>query len=238
MVVKAPVIVEEVIKHTGQVCSLILKPLKRIPKYKPGQFLHLALDSYEPSFEWPESRVFSIANSPTRREIIKITFAEKGKFTRRMLTEINDGDELWIKLPYGSFSFDNDDKDIVLIAGGTGITPYLSFLEYAIDNNLNSNIKLFYGVKCQKLIIFEDIISECIASLLNFENKIYLEDLVISDKQFRTGRLNIEEILNEIENIDNTIFYLSGPTDMVSNFKLYLLENRICESQIRIDKWE
>ena len=238
IIIKAPVIVEQVSKHTSEVCSLVLKPLKRLPKFKPGQFLHLALDSYDPSYQWPESRVFSIANSPTRRENIKITFAAKGKFTRRMFSEIKKGDKLWIKLPYGNFSFNNDDKDFVLIAGGTGITPYLAFLEYAIDNKLNSNIKLFYGVKCQELIIFENIISECDVTLKNFEKNIYLEEINNTANQDYEGKLNIENILNSIENKENSIFYLSGPVNMVSIFQSYLINNGINEFQMRIDKWE
>ena len=238
IIIRAPAIVEQVTKHTSEVCSLVLKPQKRIPKFKSGQFLHLALDSYDPSYQWPESRVFSIANSPTRREKIKIIFATKGKFTKRMYNEISEGDTIWIKLPYGNFSFDEDDKNIVLIAGGTGITPYLAFLEYAIDNKLDSKIKLFYGVKSQELILFEKIISECIMSLPNFEKSIYLEDINNSNTQFNSGKLNIKKILNSIDNRENSVFYLSGPVNMVNNFQSYLIDNYINENQIRIDKWE
>ena len=62
--VKLPAEVENIIHHTDGVKSFIMKPLKPCPNFKPGQFLHLAIDEYDPSFHWPESRVFSIANSP------------------------------------------------------------------------------------------------------------------------------------------------------------------------------
>lgn len=234
--VKIPAIVEKVNKHTSDVCSYVFKPKRRCPRFKPGQFLHLAIDPYDPSFQWPESRVFSIANSPTRREKIKITFAVKGKFTKRMYDEIKESDTVWLKLPYGDFTFDENDKDIVLIAGGTGITPFLSFLEYAIDNKISSKIKLYYGVRSKELLLFEELISECDNCLPNFNKSIYLESE--RDLKFRYGRLNIEQILNETENKENTIFYLSGPVEMVNNFKAYLKDNSINEPQIRIDKWE
>ena len=35
-----------------------------VTPFKPGQFLHLALDAFEPGGFWPESRVFSIASAP------------------------------------------------------------------------------------------------------------------------------------------------------------------------------
>lgn len=236
--VKIPATVEKVNKHTDEVCSYIFRPKKRCPRFKPGQFLHLAIDTYDPSFQWPESRVFSIANSPARRENIKITIAVKGKFTKRMYNEIKEGDTIWLKLPYGYFTFDENDKSIVLIAGGTGITPFLSFLEYAVDNKVNSIIKLYYGVQSKKLFLFEKLISECKNSLPNFKKSIYLEKMNNINDKFRKGRLNINQILNETDNKEKTIFYLSGPVEMVNSFKTYLQDNSINETQIRIDKWE
>ena len=124
----------------------MLQPQKRCPRFNPGQFLHLALDPYDPSCQWPESRVFSIANSPTRRDKIKITYAVKGKYTSRKYNEIKKYDLVWIKLHYGTFTFDYTAENIVLIAGGTGITPFVSFLEYAIDKNIQLNNWLYYGI--------------------------------------------------------------------------------------------
>ena len=236
--VKIPATVEKVNKHTYEVCSYIFRPKKRCPRFKPGQFLHLAIDPYDPSFQWPESRVFSIANSPTRRDKIKITFAVKGNFTNRMYNEIKEGGTIWLKLPYGYFTFDEENKDIVLIAGGTGITPFLSFLEYAVDKKIDSIIKLYYGVQSKELFLFEELISECENNLPNFNKSIYLEKKININDKFRKGRLNIEQIINETENKDNSLFYLSGPVDMIKNFKSYLKNNNINETQILIDKWE
>src|SRR4030042_3314968 len=59
--------------------------------FNPGQFLHLAMDPYDPSFYWPESRVFSIANSYTRTDSIKILVSPKGNFTNKMIDELKSG---------------------------------------------------------------------------------------------------------------------------------------------------
>ena len=53
--------------------TVALRPLEKAYKYNPGQFLHLALDEYDPARPWPESRCFSMQSSPDR-ETIKITF--------------------------------------------------------------------------------------------------------------------------------------------------------------------
>jgi len=55
-----------VIHHDDTVSTITLKPSRRLPNFKPGQFLHLALDPYDPTVGfWPESRVFSIAATPS-----------------------------------------------------------------------------------------------------------------------------------------------------------------------------
>ena len=56
--------------HSDSVFTIKLKPSRRLPHFKPGQFLHLALDSYDPTGGyWPESRVFSIASASFDSEI-------------------------------------------------------------------------------------------------------------------------------------------------------------------------
>jgi ferredoxin-NADP reductase len=88
--------------HAPGVRSLILATERPVPRFQPGQFLHLAIDPYDPASHWPDSRVFSIASPPQSRSEIQITVSAVGVFTRRIL-ELKTGDEVWVKLPYGDF---------------------------------------------------------------------------------------------------------------------------------------
>lgn len=233
---KIPAKVSKVIKHTDNVCSYDLKPQKIVPRFKPGQFLHLSINHYDPSSQWPESRVFSIANSPTRKDYIKITFSVKGQYTKKMYHEINEGQIVWLKLPYGEFTFDTSDKDLIMIAGGTGITPFLSYLEYCIDKNINRKIKLYYGVKSKELILFDELFKDCEMHIPNFKKVIFIEQKC--NHAFRKGVLNISQICNETANLTQTSFYISGPIEMVNSFKAVLLNKKILSSNIHIDNWE
>src|SRR5512137_1921961 len=100
--------VSEVIDHGERVYSVLLAPEKPAPRFLPGQFLHLALDPFRPGDFWPDSRVFSIANSPAERDRLRITYAVKGAFTARMEAELAAGREAWVKLPYGEFTIAGD----------------------------------------------------------------------------------------------------------------------------------
>ena len=88
--------VEQILNHGDHVYTVQLAPDRNVPNFKPGQFLHLALDRYDPGDFWPESRVFSIANSPTTRDHISITYSVRGKFTARMETELTRDRQVWI----------------------------------------------------------------------------------------------------------------------------------------------
>ena len=238
--IKLPVKVENILHHASGLKSFIMNPLKHCPNFAPGQFLHLAIDEYDPSFHWPESRVFSIANSPTRLDKLRITFTVKGRFTRRMYEDVNEGDVLWLKLPYGSFSFPNSGTDIVLIAGGTGITPFVSFLEYTIDNEIDTKIRLYYGIRSPKYLIFDSLFDECKKVLKNFKCHIFIENNVNKSISgiVSKGKLSIQTILSDTAGNRNVIYYLSGPQSMISSFKNILMANNIFENKIIVDEWE
>ena len=70
-------------------------------KYKPGQFLHLSIDSqYDGIGQWPESRCFSMQSSPGELNL-KITYSVKGAYTGLMEKSLGVGSDVWLKMPYG-----------------------------------------------------------------------------------------------------------------------------------------
>jgi len=209
-------------------------------RFKPGQFLHLALDGYDPSFNWPESRVFSIANAPGR-DYIDILVSPKGLFTKRMISEMSVGSKIWLKLPYGTFSFDASvDKNIILIAGGTGISPFISFLEYLLEGKVTyPGVTLYYGVRNSDLIIYENILEECRQKIRNFNYWIYCEqDLNEGDLILNHGILPVSEIIQQTSVIPESIYYLSGPEGMIKAFEKELFDKGISSGRIFYDKWE
>jgi ferredoxin-NADP reductase len=238
--VKLPVVVEDVVRYGSDVEMLVLRPLKKCPRFKPGQFLHLALDPYDPTSNWPESRVFSIASSPTRSEQLKVVFSIKGAFTRRMYGEITKGRQLFIKLPYGVFTFPEDERDLVFIAGGTGVTPYLSYLQYVLDQGIERNIALYYGVREAQYLVGTDLLADCLENLAGFSMNCYLEQntAIPGFPLAGTGWIPSDVILAENTHRPTALFYLSGPPEMVKNFTDLLIANGTGRSQVVVDEWE
>lgn len=213
--------------HTDRVYTIELESLEKPFKFKPGQFLHLALDKYDPSMQWPESRCFSMQSIPDC-SIIKITYSVKGSFTSKMEKQLKPGFEITLKLPYGDlFTQPHNKENTVFIAGGTGITPFLSLFNYASFKEY-SNPVLYAGFQNRSMNLYHEELK--LACKINSQFKL------IPVYQNEEGILNIEKIL-QVSN-PNASFFISGPPIMIKTFKCYLIASGIAENQVKTDDWE
>jgi NAD(P)H-flavin reductase len=206
--------------------TLEFKSLGRAYKYQPGQFLHLAIDEdYDGIGQWPESRCFSMQSNP-KEETIKITYAVKGDFTTLVEKTLQEGSEVWLKLPYGNlFQQSHNKENTVFIAGGTGITPFLSlFTDNSFKEYINTSIYL--GFKSKSHNIYHNELDQLCNSTQTVI--IFNEDL--------EGQLNIQEIFEE-NGISNN-YFISGPPLMIKKFKRSLTENNVPRENILTDDWE
>lgn len=195
-------------------------------KYLPGQFLHLALDDYDGIGQWPDSRCFSMQSNPDE-ELLKITYAVKGKFTNRMKNELHEGKEIWLKLPYGDiFQRGHNKNNCVFIAGGTGITPFLSLFN-SDEFCSYINPKIYLGFRSKEYNIYEKELSE-ICNNSSICMKLFYQDV--------DGILDIKSIFEE--NGLYSTYFISGPPIMIKHFKKYLIESGVYENRIITDDWE
>ncbi len=233
--------VKEIIQFGEKVRLYKLKCLQNTYNFKPGQFLQLCIDEVDPSLPWPDSRAFSMANSPLNKNYVELLISEKGTFTKLIFNQISTGDNVWIKLPYGSFNFDDAiNKEVVLIAGGTGISPFKSFLEFILDTKQQYNVTLFYGVANPDLIIIDELLIHASNQLEKFTLKLFIENSFSEYHKFpfQTGIISVNEILQTTTELNNPIYYLSGPQGMINSVSKNLLEKGISGNKIFYDKWE
>lgn len=240
---RIPVIVNKIIQHSEDTRTFELLPQRPIPIFRPGQFLHLTIDAYDPSSYWPDSRVFSIASSPLNKKHLIITISKKGYYTSRIFSELREGNEVWIKMPYGDLIIDlQHDNEIVLIAGGTGITPFISFietLEYQGTNRYIPPVKLFYGARSSRLLIYKSKVELLKESLNDFKIYYSIQNPDGSENfEYFHGMLSIETILQNVDEVSHAIFYLSGPPEMIFSFKKDLSIHGVPKKHIRIDSWD
>jgi ferredoxin-NADP reductase len=236
--VKLPARIAEVIAHADDLRSYVLAPARPVPAFRPGQFLHLALDAWDPSAHWPESRVFSIASSPLQRTRLRITVSRQGAFTTRMFEQLAVSSTVWLKLPYGAFSPDATGPGrVVLLAGGTGITPFVSFLEWAQERHPQAAIDLHYGARSPGLLVYRDQVAK--SGLANLRVQLYAEHIPEgeSSQGLVVGRLSPHAAWDTLENPDDAHFYLSGPKTMIDAFRHQLLVLGARPERVLSDDW-
>ena len=232
-------IISHIVHHGAHVYTWEMLPERVIPPFQPGQFLHLALDEYDPAGFWPESRAFSIASSPAQRDLVRISFATKGKFTSRMESESYVGNCVWIKLPFGDFTVDRT-RSAALFAGGTGITAFSAFIE-TLKADCLQEVYLFYGALTPDLLIYRDIFEQVEHSVPQFHAIYYTEIQPQSSPlspKVRPGRLSVSEAYSIIPHPLDVTYYLSGPPPMIETLSADLRGRQVKEECIRIDAWE
>jgi ferredoxin-NADP reductase len=220
--------VQDVIDHGEHVYTVELEPSMPVPQFKPGQFLHLAIDPYDGSGFWPESRVFSIASSPRERDRLTVTYAVKGAFTTRMERELVPGAKAWVKLPYGEFVIDPT-PDAVLFAGGTGVTAFTAYLQ-SLTPGLASRVLLIYGARTTELFVYGALARACASRVPSLTCHLVSEAT--------QGRLEVAAAWPHIASLDDPVFYLSGPPPMLDAITRQLLVRNVSPERIRTDAWE
>jgi len=237
--------VQKITNHGDHVYTVDLAPERLLPRFKPGQFLHLTLDDYDPSGFWPESRVFSIASSPARRNDLRISYSVRGRYTARMENELQEGRRVWIKMPYGDFVI-RDSSNVVLLAGGTGITAFIAFID-GLTNEFHNNIFLAYGARKPELLLYRDLIDAKAGTDNGFHASYFVETDESSNEsdkthsqspEFLIGYPSLEAIRSQLENPQETTYYIAGPPAMIQALTENLLKKDIAPELIKVDAWE
>lgn len=215
---------------------------RKYTHFKPGQFLHLTLEEFDPTEAyWPESRVFSIC-SPPKSETISVIYSVKGAYTTRMRDELKEGDEYWLKLPYGDFIIEQlvpENETAVLIAGDTGISPYVSYLEQGLEQGFARQVYLAYAVRSPERLAFDDLLTRVgennpVAPRIWSEIQGHQTDLVTD-----FGLLDLDAVVEDVKNLPAPHYLLSGPPGMLDAFSSKLkIDHGIDERFIHIDEWE
>ncbi|MGW1508547.1 2Fe-2S iron-sulfur cluster-binding protein [Streptomyces sp. NPDC002394] len=153
--------VVEVIAETADAHSLVLQaPPESADRfaYRPGQFLTLKLPGADGS---PAARCYSLASSPHTGEPLKITVKRVagGHGSNWVCDRLAAGDELEVLPPAGTFTPDSLDGDLLLVAGGSGITPVLSIAKSVLVEG-RGRVVLLYANRDESSVIFRDELRE------------------------------------------------------------------------------
>jgi ferredoxin-NADP reductase len=183
---------------------------QELPPFQAGQYIafFLEIDGIR------TSRPFSISSPPNQTGYYDITVkrVENGLVSNYLSDRVNKGDELISSGPEGNFYFNPiiHKKTMICIAGGSGITPFMSMIREIVDCGLDRDVHLLYGNKSDEDVIFHDVLLDIAGRFDNISYVPVIEEPTDSYGGacgFVTGNL-IRELIGEIE---DKSFFICGP---------------------------
>ena len=204
--------VSTIVKETEDTKSFYLKPVKveSMPPFLTGQYVTLAVNIDGRTFKRP----YSISSAPNSLEMYRITVKKEphGIVSTYLFHECEVGNTFNLLGPFGHFTYQplRDSKDVVFLAGGSGITPFMAFLQDQKFLEKIHSLTLFYGAKSEFDLIFKKEIDEVCS-----KNKKVKVIYVLSEQKrndYAYGFIDEEKILQE--GFANKSFFVSGPLKM------------------------
>lgn len=218
--------ITDIIRERNDVVSLVLVPGKKFQSFIPGQYVEVTIKINAVRY----SRIFSISSSLMQLHkdntiVLTIQKQKNGKVTSWIHENSKIGDIIEISRPAGEFVLPIESKKVVFIAGGSGITPFRSMIYQTIERNIP--VTLLYYCNTTDDLIFRD-------ELISLRNKNTNIILIDSASQ---GYIHANHLKYNIEDKENSLFYVCGPEPMLNSAQKILSEIDIKDEHIIIERF-
>lgn len=196
----------------SSICIELTAETNRPFHYFPGQFVIFSFHSKHIS---REPHPFTLSSTPTRPQCLQITVRASGDWTRN-IGRIAEGDRVHVQGPFGRFShfFNDPDREMVMIAGGIGITPMLSMLRYLSDRQDHRAITLIWSNRTRDDMVHSEDLDDLAAKLTGLRLLLIFTQKAEAGSPF--GRLNSEKLTEMLSACSRqSAVFLCGPVQMM-----------------------
>ncbi len=205
------------------------------PQFKEGQFLSFQIGDDEKTL-----RSYSISSSALNLKTIDVSIkllkdgVGSGWFHSRAIS-----DTVTAFSPNGLFTTEKEkyeSKPLVLVAGGIGITPFLSMIKTATEVASTTPMYLFYGARTKKDLAFHD---ELLTYNKRFNNFNYIPVLSENSEGWngQTGFITTDLIKKSITHLAEAKYFFCGPPILTDSVTEKLLENNVSLDSIHSEKF-
>jgi ferredoxin-NADP reductase len=203
-------------------------------EFQAGQFLTVRLraDGKE------HVRCYSISSPPGSRGHLEITVKRLGMVSGALHASVRPGSMLHVRPPAGAFTYPaGEDRPLVLIAGGVGITPLMSMLRHAIEEEPTRPVTLFYSVRTAEDVAFRDEIL-----MLNRRHTQFNSFIAVAEgpapSVFYPGRINEALLTAMAPDVHHAICLICGPPPMLDAMTLLLREIGVPGGQVNFEVFQ
>jgi predicted ferric reductase len=190
-----------------------------------GQFLFVR---FKGNKVLDEAHPFTIASAPHEGEL-RVTIKAVGDFTRHLFQTLKPGTDALVEGAYGLFNYKTGGDKQIWVAGGIGITPFLSFLR-DLKTDLAQEVHFYYTVRHPEEAVFADEIEAIAAKHPRLKAHIRHSST--------HGSLNVDEIVtNAGGNVNAHHVYMCGPLPMVQAFEKKFIEAGVRKDNIHYEEF-
>jgi predicted ferric reductase len=221
----------EAVKHPNNSTTEVTLRAKKdlIQKQRAGQFLFVRFPGDE---ALNESHPFTISSAP-HEDVLRVTVKASGDFTRTLFSDLRPGMDAIIEGAHGMFDYKSGGSKQIWIAGGIGLTPFLSFvrdMDGGAEAPLKQDVDFYYTVRHPEEALFIHEIEA--AAQKNPHLKAHIR---FSSKD---GSLTIEEILKHVDgSVKDYDIYMCGPLPMVQAFEQKFLQLGVPSRSIHYEEF-
>jgi ferredoxin-NADP reductase len=205
--------------------------------FKAGQAADLTLLNPPETDSEGNIRTFSIVSPPFEDQLTFTTRMRDTAF-KRSLKVVPIGTEITVSSATGSLTLHkNTNKPAVLLAGGIGITPFLSITRQADHDRLAQKLYLFYSNRRPEDAPFLDILQGLEKTNPYFRLVATMTEMARSGREWKgeTGFINGEMLARHLETLAGPIYYIAGPPAMVAAMRDMLVGTGVDEDDIRTE---
>ena len=196
--------------------------------YKAGQFFMLQLEDAQGK----ASRAYSVSSAPSEKSFFSlcVKILPDGRASQ-FLASLKPGDPAKFMAPFGHFFMTESKKDVVMIATGTGLAPFMSMLPTLFEQGFEGKIDLYFGVRHEEDLFYVDELRAYEAAHPNFKAHVSLSQPGDAWTGL-TGR--VTDFLNELDYAAIQV-YICGNGDMVKGVKDFMQEKGVVKEDLH---WE
>lgn len=203
--------------------------------FRPGQYLEWTL-GHRFADNRGNRRYFTIASSPTEKLVrLGVKFYKPESSFKRALWAMPINDTVSASHIAGDFVLPHDKKKkLVFIAGGIGVTPFRSMVQYLIDTKDPRSVVLLYSNKTASEIAYKDIFDQA-ATAIGMKTVYALTNEPNPVPGTYSGFIDGALIAQEVPDYKERTFYISGPHGMVTTFEKTLRDMGVSRFNIKTD---
>lgn len=207
-------------------------------RHQPGQAIDVVLSRAGAGDAQELRHAFSIVSAPGEPQIVFATRMRASEF-KRALGALRPGSRLTISGPFGSMTLHPDgQRPAALIAGGIGITPFMSMLRWARSERTARSFLLLYSNRSPQDSAFLDELRQLEHSLPAFRPMATMTDIGSSTAwDGPTGMIDAAMLRKAVGSRQSPIYYVAGPPSMVTAMRGVLESLGVVSDDVRSEEF-